>query len=45
MISQIPGKGARYMLTFTDSDGKLLSGGSNCHLNLPANIQVPTSGL
>ena len=38
MISQIPGKGAKYMIGFTDSDGKPLSGGSNYHLNLPANI-------
>jgi len=29
MISQIPGKGAKYMIGFTDSDGTALSGGTN----------------
>ena len=38
MISQIPGKGAKYMIGFTDSEGTPLSGGSNYRLNLPANI-------
>ena len=38
MISQIPGKGAKYMIAFTDSEGTPLSGGSNYRLNLPANI-------
>jgi hypothetical protein len=38
MISQIPGKGAKYMIAFTDKDGGPLSGGSNYRLNLPANI-------
>ena len=28
MISQIPGKGAKYMIAFTDSQGAPLSGGS-----------------
>ena len=38
MVSQIPGKGAKYMLDFVDSEGTALSGGSNYRLNLPANI-------
>jgi len=38
MLSKIPGKGAAYMIAFTDSDGTPLSGGSNYKLNLPANI-------
>jgi hypothetical protein len=38
MISQIPGKGAKYMIAFTDSDGAPLVGGGNYHVNLPANI-------
>ena len=38
MISQIPGKGAKYMIAFTDSEGTPLSGGSSYRLNLPANI-------
>jgi hypothetical protein len=38
MISQIPGKGAKYMIAFTDSEGANLSGGSNYRVNLPANI-------
>src|SRR5215468_10958731 len=29
MMSQIPGKGAKYMIGFTDSDGTPLSGGTN----------------
>src|SRR5271157_996325 len=38
MISQIPGKGAKYMIAFTDSEGSPLVGGGNYHVNLPANI-------
>jgi hypothetical protein len=38
MISQIPGKGAKYMIAFTDSEGTPLSGGSNYRLSLPPNI-------
>jgi hypothetical protein len=38
MISQIPGKGAKYMIGFTDSGGSPLSGASNYRLNLPPNI-------
>ncbi|OHC34705.1 MAG: hypothetical protein A2Y50_03520 [Pseudomonadales bacterium RIFCSPLOWO2_12_59_9] len=38
MISQVPGKGAKYMVGFTDSEGTPLSGGSHYRLNLPANI-------
>jgi len=38
MVSQIPGKGAKYMLVFKDSQGEPLSGGGNYRLNLPANI-------
>ena len=38
MVSQTPGKGAKYMIGFTDSEGTPLSGGSSYRLNLPANI-------
>ena len=38
MISQIPGKGAKYMVGFTDSAGTPLSGGTNYRLKLPPNI-------
>jgi hypothetical protein len=38
MISQIPGKGAKYMIAFSDSEGAPLSGGANYRLKLPANI-------
>ena len=38
MLSQTPGKGAKYMIGFTDSAGTPLSGGSNYRVNLPANI-------
>ncbi len=38
MASQIPGKGAKYMVGFTDSEGTPHSGGSNYRINLPANI-------
>jgi len=38
MISQIPGKGAKYMIGFTDSEGTPLTGASNYRVNLPANI-------
>jgi len=38
MISQIPGKGAKYMIGFTDSQGGPLTGDNNYKLNLPPNI-------
>jgi hypothetical protein len=38
MLSKTPGKGAAYMMAFTDGEGTPLSGGSNYRLNLPANI-------
>ena len=38
MISQIPGKGAKYVIAFTDSAGTPLSGGSSYKINLPPNI-------
>ena len=38
MISQTPGKGAKYMIGFTDSDGVPLSGGTSYRLKLPPNI-------
>jgi len=38
MISQIPGKGAKYMIAFTDSAGTPLSGGASYRLKLPPNI-------
>lgn len=38
MISQVPGRGAKYMIAFTDGAGTPLSGGSNYRLRLPPNI-------
>lgn len=38
MISQIPGKGAKYMIAFTDSKGTPLSGGSSYRVHLPPDI-------
>ena len=38
MISQTPGKGAKYGIGFVDSDNNPLTGDSNYRLNLPANI-------
>ena len=39
MISQNPGKGAKYVITFTDSAGTPLSGGrATIDCNLPANV-------
>ena len=38
MLSQVPGKGAKYMIAFTDGAGADLSGGSRYRLNLPPNI-------
>jgi hypothetical protein len=38
MLSKIPGKGASYMIAFTDGGGIPLSGGSSYRVNLPANI-------
>jgi len=38
MISQTPGKGAKYMIGFTDGDGTPLSGGASYRLKLPPNI-------
>jgi len=38
MISQIPGKGAKYLVGFTDRNGTPLSGGANYRLKLPPNI-------
>jgi hypothetical protein len=38
MISQVPGKGAKYMIAFTDGDGTALSGGITYRLKLPPNI-------
>ncbi|EJM62484.1 DUF1254 domain-containing protein [Pseudomonas sp. GM48] len=38
MMSQTPGKGAKYMISFTDSGGTPLSGDTSYHLSLPANI-------
>ena len=36
MLSKIPGKGAAYMIAFTDGAGTPLSGGSSYRLTLPA---------
>jgi len=38
MLSQTPGKGAKYMIAFADSAGTPLSGSKSYRLNLPANI-------
>jgi len=38
MLSQIPGKGAKYMVAFTDAAGTPLSGGTSYRLKLPPNI-------
>ena len=38
MVSKVPGKGAMYVVGFTDSKGTPLSGGGHYRLNLPANI-------
>ncbi|WP_452101155.1 DUF1254 domain-containing protein [Bradyrhizobium monzae] len=38
MVSITPGKGANYLMAFTDGEGTPLSGGSNYRLRLPANI-------
>ena len=38
MLSYTPGKGANYMMGFTDSDGTPLSGGNNYRLKLPPDI-------
>jgi hypothetical protein len=38
MISQISGKGAKYMIAFTDGTGIPLSGDANYRLHLPPNI-------
>ncbi|MDR7134370.1 hypothetical protein J2X06_001554 [Lysobacter niastensis] len=38
MLSQIPGKGAKYMIAFTDSRGTPLSGDKNYSLKLPPDV-------
>jgi hypothetical protein len=38
MVSQTPGKGAKYCIAFTDNAGTPLSGDSNYKINLPPNI-------
>lgn len=38
MLSQTPGKGANYMIAFTDRTGTPLSGGASYSLKLPPNI-------
>ena len=38
MLSQIPGKGAFYIIAFTDSDGAPLTGGTTYRLNLPKDV-------
>jgi hypothetical protein len=38
MLSQTPGKGAKYMIAFTDGDGVPLTGGTSYRVNLPPNI-------
>jgi hypothetical protein len=44
MVSQNPGKGAMYVIGFTDNEGAPLVGGSNYRLSLPASSPPPTSG-
>ena len=38
MVSQIPGKGAKYMIAFSDSSSTPLSGGSSYRITLPPNV-------
>jgi hypothetical protein len=38
MLSKVPGKGAMYVMAFTDSDGVALSGGARYRLTLPRDI-------
>src|SRR5215467_7796600 len=38
MLSQIPGKGAKYLVAFTDSSGTPLSGGATYRVKLPLDI-------
>jgi hypothetical protein len=38
MISQTPGKGAKYMVAFTDGAGTPLSGGTSYRVTLPPDI-------
>ena len=38
MLSQIPGKGAFYVIAFTDGDGVPLAGGTNYKLNMPKDV-------
>ena len=38
MLSQIPGKGAFYVIAFTDGDGVPLSGGTNYRLNMQKDV-------
>jgi hypothetical protein len=40
MLGKVPGKGASYMIGFTDSNNAPLSGGSNYRLHLPPKIPV-----
>lgn len=44
MVSQTPGKGAKYMIAFTDGEGTPLSGGSSYRVNLPPTSRPPISG-
>ena len=38
MLSQIPGKGAFYVIAFTDGDGAPLTGGTRYRLNMPKGV-------
>jgi hypothetical protein len=40
MVSQIPGRGAAYQLTFNDASGEPLSGDSNYKVTLPPDVPV-----
>ena len=42
MLSQTPGRGAKYMIAFVDGSGANLSGGSSYRLRLPRDIPAAT---
>jgi hypothetical protein len=44
MLSKIPGKGAAYMMGFTDGAGEPLVGGNNYRLHLPPNVPAAILG-
>jgi len=40
MVSQVPGKGANYMISHRDADGEYLTGANSYKVTLPANVPV-----